>query len=64
MAEDDDPTSKTAPDLKILGDQVTLQPSSYLEPPSKDGKDDKEEPLMKNMARFRSEPLQCVLPSH
>ncbi|KAL2761089.1 hypothetical protein ACRALDRAFT_2096018 [Sodiomyces alcalophilus JCM 7366] len=60
MAEDDDPTSKTAPDLKILGDQVTLQPSGYLEPPSKDGKFDKDEPLMKNMARFRSEPLQFL----
>ncbi|ROT41888.1 acyltransferase, partial [Sodiomyces alkalinus F11] len=49
-------TSKTAPDLQILGDQITLQPSGYLEPPSKD----KEEPLMKNMARFRSEPLQFL----
>lgn len=53
MAKNDD----SAPDLKILGDQITLQPSGYIKPPRDD---EKEEALMKHMARFRSEPLQCV----
>jgi hypothetical protein len=44
----------SAPDLRILGDEITLQPSGFV------GGEGKEEALMKNMARFRSEPLQCV----
>jgi hypothetical protein len=49
----------SAPDLRILGDSVTLQPSGYVEP-ALTGEDGQEEALMKNMARFRSEPLRCV----
>ena len=56
-AGDGDETSNSAPDLQILGDQITLQPSGYLEPPQARG-DEKEEALMRHMARFRSEPLQ------
>ncbi|TDZ37299.1 Glycerol-3-phosphate acyltransferase [Colletotrichum spinosum] len=52
MAKNDD----SAPDLKILGDQITLQPSGYIKP-SQQRHDEKEEALMKHMARFRSEPL-------
>ncbi|CAJ2512330.1 Uu.00g053450.m01.CDS01 [Anthostomella pinea] len=57
MAQDDDPTRDSAPDLQILGDQITLQPRSYVEA-RRDG--DHEEALMHNMARFRSEPLQFL----
>jgi hypothetical protein len=46
------------PDLQILGDEITLQPSGYFEPSTR--KDEKEEALMEHMARFRSEPLQYV----
>jgi hypothetical protein len=46
----------SAPDLRILGDSVTLQPSGYE--PALTGEDGQEEALMKNMARFRSEPLR------
>ncbi|KAK5658256.1 hypothetical protein OQA88_2231 [Cercophora sp. LCS_1] len=46
----------SAPDLRILGDQITLQPSGFVER----RRDEKEEALMKNMARFRSEPLQFL----
>ncbi|KAI2641244.1 acyltransferase-domain-containing protein [Xylaria nigripes] len=53
MAQDDD----SAPDLQILGDQITLRPRSYVETRRND---DYEEALMKNMARFRSEPLQFL----
>ncbi|KAK4454450.1 acyltransferase-domain-containing protein [Podospora aff. communis PSN243] len=44
----------SAPDLRILGDEITLQPSGFV------GGEGKEEALMKNMARFRSEPLQFL----
>ncbi|KAI0131786.1 acyltransferase [Xylariales sp. AK1849] len=57
MAQDDDPTRDSAPDLQILGDKITLQPRSYVETVH-DG--EKEEALMKHMARFRSEPLQFL----
>ncbi|OTA84500.1 hypothetical protein M434DRAFT_400446 [Hypoxylon sp. CO27-5] len=57
MAQSDDPTRDSAPDLQILGDQITLQPRSYVEARRHDGQ---EEPLMHNMARFRSEPLQFL----
>ncbi|KAM0277057.1 hypothetical protein ACHAQH_006127 [Verticillium albo-atrum] len=56
---DDDPTNNSAPDLQILGDNVTLQPSGYLKP-SNARENEKEEALMKHMARFRSEPLQFL----
>jgi hypothetical protein len=59
MAQDDDPTRGSAPDLQILGDQITLQPRSYVDAR---GEEDHEEALMKNMARFRAEPLQYVAP--
>jgi len=56
----------SAPDLRILGDQITLQPSGFVEPSKaahREGEreEGREEPLMKNMARFRSEPLQYVI---
>ncbi len=60
MADDDKPPRDSAPDLQILGDQITLQPSGYVEPPDVSQEGEKEEALMKHMARFRSEPLQYV----
>lgn len=58
MGKADDLTRNSAPDLQILGDQITLQPRSYVEPQQQ--KEGKDEALMQNMARFRSEPLQFV----
>ena len=49
-----------APDLKILGDEITLQPLGYVKPEQRPRHDEKEEALMHHMARFRSEPLQFV----
>ncbi|KAL2146938.1 hypothetical protein VTI28DRAFT_1665 [Corynascus sepedonium] len=57
MAPEDD-RHDSAPDLRILGDRITLQPSGFVEPALTE--DGKEEALMKNMARFRSEPLRFL----
>jgi hypothetical protein len=54
MAEDA-PEGNSAPDLRIRGDEITLQPSGYVQSQDPDAR---EEALMKNMARFRSEPLR------
>jgi len=59
MGDKRDSARDSAPDLRILGDRITLQPSGFVAPP-KVVDEGKEEALMKNMARFRSEPLQCV----
>ncbi|KAI1740201.1 acyltransferase-domain-containing protein [Xylaria scruposa] len=59
MSDDDDAARDSAPDLQILGDQITLQPRSYVET-RRPGHADEEEALMKNMARFRSEPLRFL----
>ncbi|EAQ88378.1 hypothetical protein CHGG_04997 [Chaetomium globosum CBS 148.51] len=56
MAPDD--RHDSAPDLRILGDRITLQPSGFVEPEHTG--EGKEEALMKNMARFRSEPLRFL----
>ncbi|ROW00473.1 hypothetical protein VPNG_07960 [Cytospora leucostoma] len=68
---DDDASRDSAPDLRILGDQITLQPSGYVEPPvttnpslpphaHDTAEAEKEEALMKQAAHFRSEPLQFL----
>lgn len=49
----------SAPDLEILGDQVTLHPSGYIEPPER-SEAGKEEALMENTARFRTSPLEVL----
>ena len=46
----------SAPDLELLGDQVTFQPRGYVEPFERDG--DKERNLVEHMARFRASPLE------
>ncbi len=56
--DDDVLTRDPAPDLQILGDQITLQPRSYVETRHQDH--NQEEALMKHMASFRAEPLKSV----
>ena len=51
-----DTASSSAPDLQILGDEITLQPSGYVEPEG--GIEGKEQALMNQFASFRAEPLQ------
>ncbi|KAK1831843.1 glycerol-3-phosphate acyltransferase [Podospora conica] len=55
-----DRPSDSAPDLRILGDEITLQPSGFVEPPKRTRDEGKEQALMENFARFRSEPLQFL----
>lgn len=50
-----DPATNSAPDLQILGDEITLQPAGFVEP---EGVEDREKALMHQFASFRSEPLQ------
>lgn len=60
MSHDDDnvePASNSAPDLQILGDEVTLQPSGFVEP-SGGAPEGKEQALMNQFASFRAAPLQ------
>ena len=52
MADDDDAMRDGAPDLKILGNEITLQPS---------GVEESEEALMKSPDRFRQKPLEYAL---
>lgn len=54
-----DPASGSAPDLQILGDEITLQPSGYVEPPGA-ANEGREEALLNQFASFRTEPLQWV----
>jgi hypothetical protein len=61
MSHNEDPvdsSTNSAPDLQILGDEVTLQPSGFVESPSKNIPEGKEEALMDKFASFRSEPFQ------
>ncbi|EPE10716.1 glycerol-3-phosphate acyltransferase [Ophiostoma piceae UAMH 11346] len=62
MEPDDDVPRDEAPDLKILGDRVTFQPSGVDGVTSKahDKDDTREEALMKPMHSFRAEPLQFL----
>ncbi|KAL8694819.1 MAG: hypothetical protein Q9218_000578 [Villophora microphyllina] len=46
------------PDLDILGDQVTIHPGGYVEPPQAD--DASERNLVEHMARFRESPLDFL----
>jgi hypothetical protein len=48
----------SAPDLELLGDQVTFQPRGYIQPLQKIKDGDKERNLVENVARFRSSPLE------
>ncbi|KAL8807274.1 MAG: hypothetical protein Q9182_000779 [Xanthomendoza sp. 2 TL-2023] len=48
----------SAPDLDILGDQVTIHPGGYLEPPA--SVEASERNLVEHMARFRESPLDFL----
>lgn len=52
-------TSTSAPDLEILGDQVTIHPSGYVEPPAI-RRDSAERNLVQHMVRFRESPLEFL----
>ncbi|KAL8647937.1 MAG: hypothetical protein Q9210_005264 [Variospora velana] len=52
------PPQPSAPDLEILGDQVTIHPGGYVEPPTQD--DAPERNLVEHMARFRESPLDFL----
>ncbi|POR34729.1 Glycerol-3-phosphate acyltransferase [Tolypocladium paradoxum] len=54
-----DPASSSAPDLQILGDEITLQPSGYVEPQGV-AHEGKEQALLNQFASFRAEPLQFL----
>ena len=49
----------SAPDLEILGDQVTLHPSGYVEP-LHPASGSSERNLVEHMARFRESPLDFL----
>ena len=49
----------SAPDLDILGDQVTIHPTGYV-PPSSTRSGDEERNLVEHMARFRESPLDFL----
>ncbi|KAL8993228.1 MAG: hypothetical protein Q9188_007382 [Gyalolechia gomerana] len=52
------PVQPSAPDLEILGDQVTIHPGGYVEPPLQD--EASERNLVEHMARFRESPLDFL----
>lgn len=54
----DVPPPASAPDLDILGDQVTIHPGGYVEPPPQD--EASERNLVEHMARFRESPLDFL----
>ncbi|CAK7205864.1 hypothetical protein SEUCBS139899_008643 [Sporothrix eucalyptigena] len=58
----DGPSRDEAPDLKILGDEISFQPSGIELPTGspRDKDDTREEALMKPMHSFRAEPLQFL----
>ena len=49
----------SAPDLDILGDQVTIHPAGYVQPPVV-GDGGQERNLVEHMARFRESPLDFL----
>lgn len=51
--------SASAPDLEILGDQITIHPGAYVEPLSAQN-EAPERNLVEHMARFREAPLEFL----
>lgn len=51
-------TPNSAPDLEILGDQVTIHPGGYVEPPA--ARHSAERNLVEHMVRFRESPLEFL----
>ena len=59
MPSKPDVPSTAAPDLEILGDQITLHEASYVEPVFR-SHDGPERNLVEHMARFRESPLDFL----
>ncbi|CAO1601433.1 hypothetical protein XANCAGTX0491_005095 [Xanthoria calcicola] len=57
-SKSDVPPPTSAPDLEILGDQVTLHPGGYVQPTVPE--DGPERNLVEHMARFRESPLDFL----
>ena len=55
----DEGSTPSAPDLDILGDQVTIHPSGYVELPQSQN-ENQERNLVEHMARFRESPLDFL----
>lgn len=49
----------SAPDLDILGDQVTIHPAGYAQPPAL-GREGEEQNIVEHMARFRDSPFDFL----
>ena len=49
----------SAPDLDILGDQVTIHPAGYVEPPAT-GREGQERNVVEHMVRFRESPFDFL----
>lgn len=49
----------SAPDLDILGDQVTIHPAGYVEPPPT-GREGQERNVIEHMVRFRESPFDFL----
>lgn len=50
----------SAPDLEILGDQITIHPGGYVEPPLTPQDASPERNLVEHMVRFRESPLDFL----
>ncbi|KKK13032.1 hypothetical protein P175DRAFT_0498482 [Aspergillus ochraceoroseus IBT 24754] len=59
MPSEKSPVGESAPDLEIVGDQVTIHPSGYTGGPEQDGQIT-ERNLVHNMARFRENPFDFL----
>lgn len=53
-------SSRSAPDLEILGDRVTIHPQGYVEPPARTHDSSHSRNLVEHMARFRESPLDFL----
>ncbi|KAI5299285.1 hypothetical protein KEM56_003362, partial [Ascosphaera pollenicola] len=49
-----------APDLEIVGDQITIHPAGYISDPMSKDVDIEERKLVRNMARFRENPFEFL----
>lgn len=56
-------STRSAPDLEILGDRVTIHPQGYVEPPARkhdSAPSSHDRNLVEHMARFRESPLDFL----
>lgn len=60
MSSPKSPVGESAPDLEIVGDQVTIHPSGYTGGPEPQDEGITERNLIYNMARFRESPFDFL----